>query len=147
MDTIRRAVLQDITHSLLRFVAGLLFWFHGAQKLFGWFSDRPAMGLQGLMGVAGVLEFFGGLLIAFGLFTRPVAFLLSGEMAVAYFMAHQPNGAWPILNRGEVPVLFCFIFLFLAANGPGGHSLDAVLRRSRRASPAGELDRAGGALA
>jgi putative oxidoreductase len=88
------------------------------------------------MGVAGILEFFGGLLIAFGLFTRPVAFLLAGEMAVAYFTAHQPSGIWPIQNRGELPALYCFIFLFLAANGPGSHSLDALMRRRRRAAPA-----------
>jgi putative oxidoreductase len=138
---IRSDTLQDLTHSLLRVVAGLLFWFHGAQKLFGWFSDRPPVSLHGLMGVAGVLEFFGGLLIAFGLFTRPVAFLLAGEMAFAYFMGHQPRGLWPIQNSGEPPVMFCFIFLFLAANGPGSYSLDALMRRSRGVAPSGELRR------
>jgi putative oxidoreductase len=142
VNTIRRARLQDVTHSLLRFVAGLLFWFHGAQKLFGWFSDRPRVPLASLLGVAGNLEFFGGLLIAFGLLTHPVAFILAGEMAVAYFMAHQPGGTWPIQNRGELAVLYCFIMLFLAANGPGSYSLDALMRRRRRTAPAGELDRA-----
>jgi putative oxidoreductase len=139
VKTIPRATLQDVTHSLLRCVAGLLFWFHGAQKLFGWFGDRPPVKLASQLGLAGMLEFLGGLLIAFGLFTRPVAFVLAGEMAVAYFLAHQRMGAWPIQNRGEVAVLFCFIFLFLSANGPGSYSLDALVRRSGGVAPAGEL--------
>ena len=123
----------DATHVLLRIVAGFLFLQHGGQKLFGWFGGVDQAGatvpLFSLFGLAGVLEFFGGLLIILGLLTRPVAFLLAGEMAVAYFMAHQPNGALPLQNRGEAAVLFCFIFLFLAANGPGSLSLDALFRR------------------
>ena len=75
---------------------------------------------------------FGGALIVLGLFTRPVAFLLAGEMAVAYFQAHAPRGFWPILNGGESPVLFCFIFLYLFATGAGPFSVDAALRRRRR---------------
>jgi putative oxidoreductase len=82
------------------------------------------------MGVAGVLEAFGGALLLLGLFTRPVAFLLAGEMAVAYFMAHAPRGFWPILNGGELPALYCFLFLYLAAAGGGPWSVDAA--RSRR---------------
>ena len=99
--------------SALRMVAGFLFMAHGTQKLFG----APAAGprdpveLLSLLGVAGVLETFGGLLLVLGLFTRPVAFLLSGEMAVAYFLRHQPQGVWPILNRGELSALYCFLFL------------------------------------
>jgi putative oxidoreductase len=123
----------QITHVLLRIVAGFLFFHHGAQKLLGWFGGVGEGGgtvqLMSMMGLAGVLELFGGLAIMLGLFTRPIAFLLAGEMAVAYFMAHQPNGTWPIQNRGEAAVLFCFIFLFLAANGAGGMSLDSVIRR------------------
>jgi putative oxidoreductase len=80
--------------------------------------------------LAGVLETFGGLLLLLGLFTRPVAFVLAGEMAVAYFMAHAPRGFFPLLNKGEPAVLYCFLFLYLAATGPGPWSLDALRRRS-----------------
>jgi putative oxidoreductase len=87
--------------------------------------------LLSLMGLAGVLEFCGGIAIVLGRFARPVAFLLSGQMAVVYLKAHQSHGAWPIQNHGESAVLFSFIFLFLAAHGAGGLSLDALLQRSR----------------
>lgn len=125
----------DIVLSAARIIVGLLFAQHGAQKLFGWFAD-PASGggggtppLASLPGVAGVLEFFGGVLVALGLFTRPVAFVLSGLMAVAYFMAHAPRGFWPILNKGEPAILYCFAFLLFWALGPGRYSLDALRRR------------------
>ena len=119
--------------SVLRIITGFLFLAHGSQKLFGFPpSERPgAPTLLSLVGVAGVLEFIGGLLILFGLFTRPVAFILSGQMAVAYFMAHAPRGFWPVVNQGELAVLYCFVFLYLAAAGGGPWSLDAVLRRNR----------------
>ena len=120
-----------LTHTLLRIVTGLMFWQHGAQKLFGWIDGRQVQDLTSLMGLAGVLEFFGGLLIIVGLFTRPVAFILSGEMAFAYFMAHAPRGLWPIQNRGEVVVLFSFLYLFFAAHGAGPYSLDGLFRRRR----------------
>ena len=123
---------REITHSLLRVVTGLMFWQHGAQKLFGWLGGNQVQDLTSQFGLAGVLEFFGGVLIILGLFTRPVAFILSGEMAVAYFQAHAPRGLWPIVNRGEVVVLFCFTFLFFAAHGAGRYSLDALLSRRRR---------------
>jgi putative oxidoreductase len=126
---------REVTHALLRIVAGLMFWQHGAQKLFGWLGGRQVQDLTSLMGLAGVLEFFGGPLIIVGLFTRPVAFILSGEMAFAYFMSHAPRGLWPIENRGEASVLFCFLFLFFAAHGAGRYSMDTVLRRRR--SPGG----------
>jgi putative oxidoreductase len=120
---------------LLRVVAGLLFLQHGGQKLFAWFGGFGAPGatapLMSQFGLAGVIEFFGGSAILLGLFTRPIAFLASGEMAVAYFQAHWPHGAWPIVNHGESPVLFCFIFLYVAAHGAGDWSLDAMLRRKR----------------
>jgi putative oxidoreductase len=119
--------------SALRIVAALLFMFHGTQKLFAWPVDEPRQTAElfSLMGLAGVLEVFGGALLLLGLFTRPVAFLLAGEMAVAYFMAHAPRGFWPILNGGELPILYCFLFLFLAAYGGGPWSLDAVRGRDR----------------
>lgn len=93
-----------------------------------------------MAGLAGVLETFGGLLLLVGLFARPVAFLLSGEMAVAYFVRHAPLGFWPILNRGEAALLFCFLWLYLAAAGPGPWSLDA-LRGRGAATPLSPLTR------
>jgi putative oxidoreductase len=123
--------------SVLRIVAAFLFMAHGTQKLFGWPATEPrqTVELMSLFGLAGVLETFGGLLLLLGLFTRPVAFLLAGEMAVAYFMAHAPQGFWPLLNRGEAPVLYCFLFLYLAAAGAGTWSLDAVRARGTDYSP------------
>jgi len=117
--------------SILRIVTGFLFMIHGAQKLFGFPAPMPGGGppLMSLFGIGGILEFFGGLLILLGLFTRPVAFILSGEMAVAYFMMHAPAGFWPLLNRGEAAVLFCFVFLYLAFAGGGPWSVDSLLRR------------------
>ncbi len=115
--------------SILRIVTAFLFMFHGSQKLFGVPGpDKTPVELLSLMGMAGVLEFFGGLLVLLGLFTRPAAFLLSGLMAVAYFMAHAPKGFWPILNQGELAVLYSFVFLYLAVAGGGPWSLDRLLR-------------------
>jgi putative oxidoreductase len=120
--------------SLLRIVAAFTFMAHGTQKLFGWPANEPqqTVVLMSLMGLAGVLETFGGLLLLLGWFTRPVAFVLAGEMAAAYFMAHAPRGFWPLLNRGEVPVLYCFLFLYLSAVGGGPWSLDALKVGFRR---------------
>jgi putative oxidoreductase len=131
--------LPGVMHSLLRVVTGLLFIEHGLQKLFGllvdpsqpWSGPPPAFSQ---FWVAGMLETFGGLLIVLGLVTRPVAFLLAGEMAVAYFTAHLPRSFWPVINGGEHTVLYCFIYLYLFATGPGPYSLDAAVRR-RRLSP------------
>ena len=124
---------------LLRVVSGLLFFQAGSLKLFGWFGGMPGhpgpADLMSQVGIGGVLEVFGGIAIMLGLFTRPVAFVLSGEMAVAYWQFHAPHGAWPILNHGESAVLFCFIFLYMAAHGGGEWSLDALIRRRRGASP------------
>jgi len=118
--------------SVLRIVAAFSFMTHGTQKLLAVPAAQPqeAVSLASLAGLAGVLETFGGLLLLIGLFTRPVAFLLSGEMAVAYFLRHAPLGFWPIINRGEVAALFCFVWLYLAAAGPGPWSLDARWRRA-----------------
>jgi putative oxidoreductase len=124
---------QPLALSLLRIVASFAFSLHGLQKLFGAFGGIGGRGasvhLASLLGVAGVLETFGGLLIVLGLFTRPVAFLLSGEMAFAYFRQHAPRGFWPLLNGGELAVLYCFIFLLLCVAGPGSLSLDRLVRR------------------
>jgi putative oxidoreductase len=115
--------------SVLRMVAAFLFMQHGGQKLLS-FPAPPQVThpLFSLIGVAGILELFGGLLLFLGLFTRPVAFLLSGQMAVAYFMAHAPQGFWPLLNRGELAVLYCFVFFYLSAVGAGPWSLDQLRR-------------------
>jgi putative oxidoreductase len=112
-------------------VAAFLFMAHGAQKLLAWPASEPreAVALVSLMGLAGVLELVGGLFLLLGLFTRPVAFLLAGEMAVAYAMAHTPRGFWPILNHGELAVLYCFLYLYLAAVGGGPWSLDGLRQR------------------
>src|SRR3954453_11344351 len=102
--------------SLLRIVVSLLFLEHGTQKLFGFPpSANPGPPLLSLMGIQGIIEVVGGALLVLGLFTRPVAFILSGDMAVAYFMSHFPNSFFPITNRGDAAILYCFAFLYLAA--------------------------------
>jgi len=123
---------ESIAYTLLRVVAGWLFFQAGATKILGWFGGVPpgvtiAVGSQAWIG--GMLETIGGLLILIGLFTRPAAFIVSGEMAVAYFQFHQPNGTWPHQNQGTAAVLFCFLFLYMAAKGGGEYSLDAFLRK------------------
>lgn len=120
-----------MTLCLVRVVAGLLFWQHGLEKLFGFAGARPEETLWGIRGVGGILETVGGPLLALGLFTRPTAFILSGEMAVAYFRSWAPRGFFPIANGGEEATLNAFIFLWLAAAGPGAWSLDAWLQRGR----------------
>jgi putative oxidoreductase len=130
-----RANAIRITYFLLRVVIGILFFQVGALKAFGWFGGMPgAPGPAPLMtqvGIGGWMEVIGGILIILGLFTRPVAFILSGEMAVAYWQFHAPGGMWPIVNHGEQAVIYCFYFLYLAANGAGDWSLDALIRRRR----------------
>jgi putative oxidoreductase len=118
--------------SVLRIVAAFLFIAHGTQKLFGFpvSAPRPPLELFSMVGAAGILEAFGGLLMLLGLFTRPVAFILSGEMAVAYFIQHAPRGGWPILNGGELAVLYCFLWLYFVAAGPGPWSVDGLRRRA-----------------
>jgi putative oxidoreductase len=122
--------------SILRIVAAFLFLCHGADKLFnlpaGPFTLISSAKLFTLVpGLAGILEFGGGLLLLIGLFSRPIAFILSGEMAFAYFMAHFPtNHVFPYLNGGESAVLFCFVFLYLSAAGPGPLSVDRALHRA-----------------
>jgi putative oxidoreductase len=119
---------SGVFYASMRLVVGLLFACHGAQKLFGVLGG-PQMPLLSQMGVAGVIEFFGGLMIAFGLLTSLAALIASGEMAWAYFQAHAPNNFWPILNRGEVAVVYCFLFLYISSMGPGPYSLDRLLGR------------------
>ena len=120
-------------YAVLRVVAGLLFVCHGLQKVFGMFGEHGGGHLPPLMLAAGWIEIVGGLLIALGLFTSIAAFISSGEMAVAYFMEHASHGALPIVNKGELAVLYCFVFLYIAARGTGPYGLDAMLaKRGRR---------------
>jgi putative oxidoreductase len=112
--------------SVLRIAAGLAFLEHGTGKLLGFPAGLPFIDKMpaGLLYVTGTLELVGGVLITIGLFTRPVAFILSGFMAAAYFMAHFPMSFFPALNFGEPALLYCFIFLFIAAAGPGRWAID-----------------------
>jgi putative oxidoreductase len=123
---------EPFARSLLRIVAGFTFSLHGMQKILGLFGGMGGKGgtapFGTLIWIAGALELVGGLLLVVGLFTSPVALILSGEMAVAYFRAHFPHGFFPLTNHGELAALYCFIFLYLSAAGPGPLSLDAVAR-------------------
>lgn len=111
-------------YAILRIVAGLMFAIHGSQKLFGVPGGKDPVELFSLMGLAGIIELVGGLLIALGLLTSYAAFIASGQMAVAYFKAHAPQGALPNMNGGELSVLYCFLFLYIASVGSGVWSLD-----------------------
>ena len=116
--------------SLLRIVAALLFALHGTSKLVNFPPfpmDLPAPGT--LLWIGAIIELVGGLMLLVGVFSRPVAFILSGEMAVAYWMFHAPQSTFPSVNGGEAAILFCFIFLLIAAIGPGPWSLDASRKR------------------
>jgi putative oxidoreductase len=116
-------------YALLRIASGLMFAMHGSQKLLGFPGGKDPMPLFSLMGLAGVVELVGGLLIAIGLFASIAAFIASGQMLVAYFMAHVPNHPVPLLNQGELALLYFFLFLYIAAQGAGVWSVDATRRR------------------
>jgi putative oxidoreductase len=118
--------------ALLRIFTGLLFLEHATQKFFAFPVPFPVQPLPPLLVAAGVIELVAGVLVTLGLFTRLAAFIASGEMAIAYFMMHFPQGFWPAENKGEGAILFCFIFLYLAAAGPGAWSIDAARRRTAR---------------
>lgn len=137
-------------YGLMRLVVGLLFACHGAQKLFGvlgGYGGQPGMTapLFSLMGLAGIIEFFGGLMIAAGLLASYAAFIASGEMAAAYFMRHAPRDFWPIQNDGELSVLYCFVFLYIAARGAGTLSLERLLR-GRQPTPMEKAERQSSSL-
>lgn len=117
--------------SILRVVTGFLFMQHGGQKMFGFPAESHSpYELFSLIGVAGLLELVGGFLILIGLFTRPTAFLLSGMMAVAYFMAHAPQGFWPLVNGGELAAMYSFVFLYFVTAGGGEWSVDHLQKRN-----------------
>ena len=128
------AVLQSWTPmllSILRFMSGLMLLQHGLGK---WLkfppgAYPPTMNLNSMGGYAGIIELVGGALLVVGLFTRPVAFIVSGMCAVGYFLVHAPQGFYPILNKGELIALYCFVFLYIAAAGGGAWSLDAWVRK------------------
>lgn len=133
-----RHVLEETAYFLLRVVTALLFIQAGGMKLFGWFGGMPGGATAPLWSqiwIGGVLEVVGGAAIMVGLFTRPIAFILSGQMAVAYWQFHAPSGRWPIQNHGEMAVLMCFIFLYMAAKGGGDWSLDSLMFRKVGVKP------------
>ena len=118
--------------SVMRIVVAFVYMEHGAQKLFNIPpAAQPMHHLPPLMIVAGIIECFGGFLVLIGAFTRPVAFIVAGEMAVAYFMSHAPHGFWPLVNRGEPAVVYCFVFLYLAMAGGGVWSVDQWWRGNK----------------
>jgi putative oxidoreductase len=121
----------EASYALMRLVAGGLFACHGAQKLFGLLGGKAVTGTPKML-AAGIIELGGGALIALGLFTVVAAFIASGEMAVAYFTVHAKAGFWPIMNGGELAVLYCFVFLFIVWQGSGPLSLDRLIRRKKK---------------
>lgn len=116
--------------SILRIVAALLFLEHGTSRLFAFPSPLPHPPLFTTYWFAGAIELVGGILVTLGLFTRVAAFVMSGEMAFAYFLSHAPHSFFPILNRGDGAILYCFVFLYIVFAGPGPWSLDALRSRS-----------------
>jgi len=119
------STLRTPVYTLLRFFVGVLFWFHGAQKLFGLFGGKRVP-LAGQLGVAGIIEFVAGICIALGLLTSYMALVAAVEMAAAYVIAHAPQGTWPIQNGGELALLYMFVFLFIMVEGGGRWALDSM---------------------
>jgi putative oxidoreductase len=118
--------------SIMRIMVALLFLQHGLSKLFGFPQPVPPPALLSIAWFAGVIELVGGVLAALGLFTRAAALIMSGEMAVGYFMAHAPQSFFPIVNRGDAAILYCFVFFYLVFAGGGPWSLDALFWRKRQ---------------
>jgi putative oxidoreductase len=123
----------EVCYALLRIVSGFLFACHGAQKIFGVLGGHTVAGDK-LLTAAAWIELAGGILIALGLLAGPIAFIASGEMAVAYFKGHASRSLWPVVNGGELAVIFCFVFLYIAAHGSGAFSVSGSLGRGRSPS-------------
>ena len=123
-----RSGLEGYAYAAMRIVTGLLFLFHGLQKVLGLYGGQ-VQAVGSLPWVAGVIEVTGGILVMVGLFTALTAFICSGEMAAAYFMAHFPKAFWPIENQGELAALYCFVFLYIASRGGGPLSVDRAVRK------------------
>ncbi len=117
-------------YAIFRIVFGFLVMMHGTQKMLGWPPAKQPAPLEGLMILAGVIELVGGFLVLIGFFSSFAAFIVSGMMAVAYFMVHQPGGALPIMNGGELAVAYCFAFLYIASRGSGVWSVDSIFKSS-----------------
>ncbi len=128
-DTAAR--LAPYVLSIVRIMAALLFIEHGTSRLFGFPSAMPTPPMFTMYWFAGAIELAGGVLVALGLFTQPAAFIMAGEMAFAYFISHAPNDFFPILNRGDAAILYCFVFLYLAFAGGGPWSVDACWHGKR----------------
>ncbi len=130
------AKLQPVAQNGMRIMVGLAYWTHGAQKLFGWFTDRDPVALMSRFGTAGTIEVIAGSMVVLGFYHRPAAFLISGEMAVTYFLMHAwRNGElfwWA--NRGELPMVYAFVFLLIAAFGGGDFSIDGLLKKKQAAA-------------
>jgi putative oxidoreductase len=123
---------SDFLYAVMRLMVGLLFACHGVQKLFGMLGGQSQVSNPVLL-AAGIIELVGGGFVAIGLWTSYAAFLSSGEMAVAYFMAHAAKGLWPIQNKGELAVLYCLVFLYIASRGSGILSVEAAAKKKKRA--------------
>lgn len=115
--------------AILRIMTGLMFMMHGTAKLFGWPGGRAPVDVGSRAGIAGLIETVGGVLLVIGLLTSVVAFICSGLMAFAYFLSHAPGGFLPLVNKGELAVVYCFLFLFMSAYGPGAWSVDGGRRK------------------
>ena len=131
MNSLNR--FADPFYCIMRLVVGLMFACHGLDKIFGTFSPK-AEALPPLMVVGGWVEIVCGILVAFGLLTRLAAFVASGEMAVAFFMMHAPQGLLPYLNKGELAVVYCFVFFYIFLRGSGGWSIDAMMGKGKSAA-------------
>jgi putative oxidoreductase len=129
IDGVKFTKVAPYLQSVLRIVAAVVFIAHGSQKLFA-YPGGSRVAIASLLGLAGILEVGGGTLMLIGLFARPTALVLAGEMAYAYYTVHLPRGRWPILNGGELAVLFCVLWLYFSAAGPGPISIDRILRRA-----------------
>ena len=124
-----RENIEDVLYFLFRVMVGFFFFLHGTQKIFGWFSNNGPVDLTSLMGVAGLVEIIAGFLIVVGLWTRVAAFFSAGQMLVAYVMMHAPQGLVPLVNRGELALIYFAAFLVLIIHGSGKASLDQLFAK------------------